>query len=235
METKKESNAQLQKRIRRAIVHVDKTKDTKDIFFSDRGLRLTVNEDYAIVGTGFHRHVFDKFTSSGVSKPYVYTDMVIDLANANDCVVDDGKGNKSYSFGKLMQTLKEDSEKQTEYLIVHYYSMWLFNVFSPLYSIGESEATTFITYIDYVFNIARNAIVLREHTEDLTNKQFIENLCENIKEFTNNINERVIFHKLTDDEFAQQEMEAMQEQENEEVIIKKIEQEENERKDKETE
>lgn len=235
METKKkESNSQLQKRIQRAIVHVDKTKGTKDMYFSDRGLRLTVTDEYAVIATGFHRHVFDRWTSGGVSKPYVYTDAILDFANDNDCLVEDGMGNKNYSFGKLMQTLKDNQEKQTEYLIVHYYSLWLFNVFNPLYTIGENEQTTFITYIDYVFNIARNAIILGEHKEDMTNKQFVSELIAKIKEFTGNIDERVVFHKLTDEEFVEKEMEAMNEQETEDLMQKKLEF-ENESKNKETE
>lgn len=221
-ETKKPTNSQLLKRINKAVVHVDRTKDTKDIFFSDRGLKLTVNEEYAVIATGYHKHVFSRYTSSGISKPYIYTDTVLTVAFENDCIVKDEQGNSGYSYQKLLATLKNAEDKKAEYLIVYYYSMWLFNIFNPLYTIGETEQTTFITYVDYLVNIARNAIVLGEHNEDMTNKQFIAELCKNINDFTSNVDERVIFKKMTDEEFAQQEMDAMNEYENEEILTKQI-------------
>ena len=79
-----------------------------------------------------------------------------------------------------------------------------------------------MTYVDYLVNVARNAIVLGEHNEDMTNKQFIAELCKNINDFTSNVEERVIFKKMTDEEFAQQEMDAMNEYENEEILTKQI-------------
>ena len=93
MEQKKKlTNAQLQKRIANALIHIDRTNGTESIFFSDKGLRLTVNEDFAIIATGFHRHVFNNFTNAGISRPYLYTKRVIEIANENlkDIEVDGG-------------------------------------------------------------------------------------------------------------------------------------------------
>ena len=57
-EQKKETKAQLERRIKQAVVFVEKDKDTKSVFFSDKGLRLTVTNDTAVVETGYHRHLF---------------------------------------------------------------------------------------------------------------------------------------------------------------------------------
>ena len=218
MEQKKPTNAQLQKRIANALIHIDKTKDTESIFFGDKGLRLTVNEDFAIIATGFHRHVFNNFTSSGISRPYLYTKRVIEIANENlkDIEVDGG-----YSFQRLLDVLKAKEDK-SDYNIVTYYEWFVFNCFHPLYSIGESEVESFLVYEAYLHNIARQAVLLSEKKEDMTNKQFFENVIKNMQDFIEGVDERVIFHKMSDEEMAQANIEAIQEQEQEQAMEAQI-------------
>ena len=214
----KPTNAQLQRRIANALIHIDKTKDTESIFFSDKGLRLTVNEDYAIIATGFHRHVFNNFTSSGISRPYLYTKRVIEIANENlkDIEVDGG-----YSFQRLLEVLKAKEDK-SEYNIVTYVLWWLEIIFAPLYSIDESEAGSFLVYEAYLHHIARQSVLLSEKKEDMTNKQFFDEVIKNMQDFIEGIDERVIFHKMTDEEMAQANIEAIQEQEQEQAMEAQI-------------
>ena len=82
MQEKKPTNAQMQRRLERAVLHLDRTKDTVSIYFSDKGLRLTADptEGYCIIETGYHRHVFNSFTQGGLSRPYTYTTRVIEIA-----------------------------------------------------------------------------------------------------------------------------------------------------------
>jgi len=213
---KKPTNAQLQKRIANAILHVDRTKETQSIFFDDKGLRLTVNEDFAIIETGFHRHVFNNFTNDGVCRPWLYTRRMIEIANDNDCKVNDG-----YSYQRLMQVLN-DKEDKGEYNIATYYDWWLMNIFSPLYSIGENEAQCFLVYLDYMYTIAKNSIFLDEHKDGLTNKQFIDKLFGLINDFTKGIDEREIFVPKTDEQVMQENIDALQDEENEKVIKEQI-------------
>lgn len=218
MEQKKPTNAQLQKRIANALIHIDKTKDTESIFFSDKGLRLTTNEDVAIIATGFHRHVFNNFTSSGISRPYLYTKRVIEIANENlkDIEVDGG-----YSFQRLLEVLKAKEDK-SEYNIVTYYDWFVFNCFQPLYSIGESEVESFLVYEMYLHNIARQAVLLSEKKEDMTNKQFFDEVIKNMQAFVEGIEERVIFHKMSDKEMAQANIEALTQNEQEQAMEAQI-------------
>ena len=218
MEQKKPTNAQLQKRISNALIHIDRTKDTESIFFVDKGLRLTVNEDYAIIATGFHRHVFNNFTSSGISRPYLYTKRVIEIAieNINAVETEDG-----YSFAKLLEVLKAKEDK-SEYNIVTYYDWFVFNCFQPLYSIGESEVESFLVYEAYLHNIARQAVLLSEKKEDMTNKQFFDEVIKNMQDFIDGIEERVIFHKMTDEEMAQANIEALTQNEQEQAMEAQI-------------
>lgn len=212
------TNGQLLKRLKNALIHIDKTKDTESIFFSDKGLRLTVNEDYAIIATGFHRHVFDNFTSSGISRPYLYTKRVIEIVNEN---LKDIEVNGGYSFQKLLEVLKAKEDK-SEYNIVTYYDWFVFNCFQPLYSIGESEVESFLVYEAYLHNIARQAVLLSEKKEDMTNKQFFDEVIKNMQNFIDGVDERVIFHKMTDEEMAQANIEALTQNEQEQAMEAQI-------------
>ena len=207
METKKPTKAQLERRLQNAILFIERTKDTRSIYFSDKGVRLTITEDYAIVETLAHRHVFDKITMSGISRPYLYTDKLIDIALQNDCATQDG-----YSFAKLLEVLKE-KENQAEYNIAVYTDWWIFNCFQPLYGIAEDETSSFLVYEDYVHNLARNQVILEQHNEDVTNKQFIDKVIKNVQEFTENITETVILHKKTDEEIVKENIDSIAEQE----------------------
>lgn len=215
MEQKKKlTNAQLQKRIENAIVFVPKTKDTVSIFFSDKGVRLVADNDGCVIETNFHRHVFSNITAAGVSRPWIYTKRVIEIANEN---LDAIKTESGYSFQRLLDVLKAKEDK-SEYNIVTFVDWWLFNCFQPLYGIGETEIESFLVYEDYIHNIARNAILLSEKTEGVTNKQFIQKVFDNMKEFTDGLEENVLFPKKTDEEMMREEIEAIAQNEQEQAM-----------------
>ena len=221
MEQKKKlTNAQLQKRIENAIVFVPKTKDTISIFFSDKGVRLVADSDGCVIETNYHRHVYSNITSAGVSRPYLYTKRVIEIANET-AITEKIKTESGYSYQRLIDVLKEKEDK-SEYNIVVYYEWFLFNIFQPLYGIGETEIESFLVYEDYLHNIARNAILLSERTEDMTNKQFIQKVIESINEFTSDLEERVLFPKKTDEQAMQEEIAAIQEQEQNDAMEAQI-------------
>lgn len=215
MEQKKKlTNAQMQKRIENAIVFVPKTKDTVSIFFSDKGVRLVADNDGCVIETNYHRHVFSNITAAGVSRPWLYTKRVIEIANEN---LDAIKTESGYSFKRLLDVLKTKEDK-SEYNIVTFVDWWLFNCFQPLYGIGETEIESFLVYEDYIHNIARNAILLSEKTEDMTNKQFIQKVFDNMKEFTDGLEENILFQKKTDEERMKEEIEAIQQTEQEQAM-----------------
>lgn len=208
MEQKKKlTNAQLQRRIQNALVFVPKDKDYIGIWFEDKGLRLEATGEYCVISTGYHRHVFTSFTNSGISRPYLYTKRVIEIANENDCKTEDG-----YSFARLLKVLYEKDDR-SEYNICVYFEWYVYNCFQPLYSIGESEAESFLVYESYVHNIARNSIILSEKLEDITNKDFVEKVIVNMKSFTDGVEERVVFPKKSDEELVREEIGAINEQE----------------------
>lgn len=222
MEQKKKTRGQLEREISTAIVLVPKTKGTNSIYFSDKGIRLTVTDDYCVISTMYHRHVFDKLTFGGVtdgfSRPYVYTKRVIEIANENlkDIEVDGG-----YSFKKLLEVLKAKDDK-SEYNIVTYYEWWCSVIFDGLYSISEDEVGSWFVFFKYINILATNSIILEEHKEDVTNKQFVEQFISRIKEFTDNVDELILFHALSDEERMKQEIEAIQQNEQERMMEAQI-------------
>jgi vacuolar-type H+-ATPase catalytic subunit A/Vma1 len=102
--------------------------------------------------------------------------------------------------------------------IVVYFDWWLMVIFDGLYSIGESEIESFLVYFKYIGIIATNSILLDEHKEDMTNKQFIQKFFDNIKDFTDNLTENILFPKKTDDERIKEEVEAIAQTEQEQVM-----------------
>ena len=214
MEQKKETRATIERKIKNAIVFVPKDKESISIFFSDKGVRMTVTMDSAVIAFGYSQTIYSNFTAAGISRPYLYTKRVIEIANENikDIEVDGG-----YSYQRLLDVLNEKEDK-SEYNIVTYFSWFLQNLFSPQYGIAEDEVSSFLVYEDYIHNIAKNSVLLSERNEDLTNKQFIDSVIANIREFTDGLEESVLLHKKTDDELMKENMEAVQEQEQEHAM-----------------
>lgn len=220
MDTKKVvTKEHLQRRILNAPIHVDKTKDTKEVYFNDKLLRLTVDESegYAIVGTLNHKHLFSRITPNGVSKPYLYISHFVDMALENDCTIKDDKGNLTRSYAKLMNVL-DSKEDKTDFKIATYVDWYLFNIFTPLYSISEDAVGNLRVYLQYLHNIAISSVLLGEHKEGLTSKQFVEEYKKTFNDFVDNISDYQIFAPLDSDEVKKQNDKAEQEFKNEQIV-----------------
>lgn len=206
------TKAQMQRRIEQSPLHLNRTRDFKTIYFDDKGLRLSCddNEGYCLIETSAHTHVFRSITVAGVSRPYLYTQRFVEIALANDSTWKDENGQVRRSYSKLFEIIKNKEDK-TEYNICWYVDLWLSNIFSPLYSIDETEIASFIVYEQYLHNVARSQVILSEHTEDMTNLQFVDALIDNEKKYLEGMKEAVIIHKKTDDEKTQEEVAALQE------------------------
>lgn len=208
METKKKTKAQIERRLENAVLHVDRTRTTKSIFFADKGFGITITEDFAVISTAFHRHVFNAITSSGYSRPYLYASKFLDIALENDCKVTDAQGNVQYSYTRLFEVLAAKEDK-TEHNIARVFDWYGYCIFQPLYLIGESETEMFLLWEQYVHSISRNAVAFSEKTEDMTNHEFVKQVCDKEMEIAKEVNEMVVYKKLTDEERKQEEMDAL--------------------------
>lgn len=179
----KMSKFQLERKINKAILFVEKDKDTKSIYFTDKGLRLVFTNGFALIRTNYHSHVF-----SSVAKPYLYIRRTVEIAYDNECKSPDGKG---YSFQALLDTLQKKEDK-TEFNILTYMSWYLFNVFSPIYTIGESQVDNTVVFLDYAHNLAKNVALLSEHEGALTAKKFLEEYKKTFDELTSVFGDEVI-------------------------------------------
>ena len=133
MEQKKETRASIERKIKNAVAFVPKDKGTISIFFSDKGVRLTSTMDSAVIAFGYSQTIYSNFTAAGISRPYLYTKRIIEIANENlkDIEVDGG-----YSYQRLLDVLNEKEDK-SEYNIVTYFSWFLQNLFSPQFGVAE--------------------------------------------------------------------------------------------------
>ena len=215
-QTRKPTNAQLERRLEKAVLHIDRTRDTKEVYFSDRGVRIIVTPDEAIIATLFHNHVFHRMTSNGVSKPYEYTNSVIDIAlSLGDAIEVKGVG---LSFNKMVDLLENDVEKTTERLIVWLWDKWVMNIMMPLYDIDSNSGSSFITFLKFLCNIAHQDIILGENTQGMTTKGYIKTFMEKIEEFTKDLEDNEIWPAMSEDEKVEKEMEAIFEHETQETI-----------------
>lgn len=210
METKKLSNGQLQRKISNSLVFVPKDKGYQVVFFEDKMIKLECTYDFCVITTGYHRHVFDAVNFNmgiGYSRPYLYTKKIIEIAFNENCQTDKG----TFTYEHMLEVLALKSDK-SDYNIATYYQWWLFNIFQPLYAIGENEIETFLVYEQYLHNIARSKIILGEKDKDITNRMFIDDVLETERKFTEGMEEMVVFRKLTDEEAGKKEFDAIEEQ-----------------------
>jgi hypothetical protein len=213
----KPTKGEMERRMRNAIVLVPKDKDYVGIYFDDKGLKLEATSDYAVVTTGFHRHVFSNITSQGVSRPYLYVRRFIQLGLENDCTVRDANGNVTRSYAKLLDVLDKKEDK-ADFNIAWYTDLWLNNIFHPLFAIGETETESFLVYETFLHNIARNKIIMSEKIEDMTNIGFVNGVCDIERKLVEGIQEHVVFKKKTDEEKLKEEIEAVQQQQAENAV-----------------
>ena len=202
MQEKKETYKQLLRRLKSAVVLVEKTKETESVFFDDKGLRITVNDEYAVVETGYHSHVFSAYFGGGVSKPWLFMRRLVKIALECEC----------NTYSALLSKLKEKEDKG-DYNFVYFVDWWLFNIYHPLYTIGNTDTEFFLVYEEFMHNVAKNSIILEEKESDMTNKDFVNKIVANMREYMSDVTEVVLFKKETDEEITQQNIEALMEQE----------------------
>ena len=218
MEAKKPSKVQLENRIKKAVLMIDKTADTKSIFFHDRDLKITITDAWAVIGCGAYYITFSRITPNGFSRQYIYLSRLVAAAlEHKEAFTIRQDGEERYSYAKFLEHIKVVDEDA--HLIAWYVDKWIYNYECQLSSLGESVAQTFVTYEQFMHNVAVNAVILSEKKEDMTNKQFLEEVIKHLNEYKDDIEtEQVIYPKRTDDEALQEEIEALKEVQNQEMF-----------------
>lgn len=165
---KKKSKAQLENEIASAIVFVPK-KGAKTLRLDDRGITFTVTDDYTVVSTNYHRHVFSNYNSEGVVYIPYFVGAFIEIFERYKTFgrLKDDKGNViGFSFQKFMQET-EGMLTRNEEVIIRRVDSWSLLISEPLYSLAPSDISELNRNIMFLSYLAKNGLLLAGHKDDL--------------------------------------------------------------------
>ena len=168
-------------RIKNSIVMVDRDDNTLSIDFKDKGLKIDVTDDYAVITTMYHKHVFDAMTANGISETYSFIKQFVEIALEKDCVKAYDDGVEYYSYQELDKLMKTNEVSETERIIFMVCDMWFYNIFQPIYTLRADQISSFIVYMNYLSNLTNTHILLKESKKDITNVEYIKEYIYYIK------------------------------------------------------
>lgn len=184
MKEKKPSKSQLEALLNDEVFVVRGKKHAKFACLTDRGISLTVTDDFAIVSTNFHRTIFNVATGSGYSKPYLFVTMFVDIVHKYAEKIAKDKANPyDVSLSELMALEMESEDKA----MIEKVNRWFDILIEPLYAIGETVIENFSLYMGRWSLLARQNAMLNVTGEDLmfshvfneyiSNMRYIESTC----------------------------------------------------------
>ena len=213
-EEKKPTAAQLERRLKNAILFMDKTKDTKEVFFDDRGMRVVVNEDMAFISNSVYTSIFHRVYSHGETNHYLCLKMLVELAEKykDKIIIKDEKGNVYRSYGLLNKVVNEEKDEARTWLFIM--DRWLYNYETNITLAPREDfdnVTFFVTYEKFIHSVCCNKIIGGEHAEPMSNKDYIRAVANELLRVADEEQEQPMFIPLSDEEKAKREMEAIQE------------------------
>ena len=225
MEQKKPTNAQLQKRISRAIVHIDRTKDTKEVFFDDRGIRIVISDERAIISQLSFMMTFDEIVSGGYSRNYMVLNRMVEMVDEYDCVVVNEKGEKSVSFWKLYDSVKNSTKEghEADNGIITKFIIWFGVMQSSMFMLSERTDFTFALGTQYAMNGIISGSISKFYEKDMTNKELLAEIAKEFDTYRDSVKEEfVVMKKETEEDRKQAIANAIQEQEQEQAMEAQI-------------
>lgn len=230
-EEKKPTSAQLERRLKNAIIHMDKTKDTKEVYFDDRGMRVVVNEDMAFISNSVYTTVFNRIYTNGETNHYLCLKNLVELAEKyqDKIIVKDDKGNTYRSYGLLNKVVEEKKDEGRTWLFIM--DKWLYNYETNITLAPRADfdnVTFFVTYEKFIHSICCNKIIGGEHKEAMSNKEYLRAIANELLAIAENEKEQPMFVPLSDEEREKREMEAIKEIENEKILKQQAENNDNE-------
>ena len=219
MPEKKLTNAQLQKRLKNAILHVDRTKAYRAVMFADRNLKIEIEEDVAIISRLSYRLCFDKVVASGYSRVYLILANVVDMASRYDCIKDDEKVGKFTSYWKLWDAVREKEAQQGDLGVLTIFSVWFDVLQSTLFLCPEQADETFALNTIYVLNTYVHGVLAKPYDKDMTNKELMVEISNEVNEYIAQMgDEYVVLHKETKEEQEQATADALAEEQVEQAL-----------------
>lgn len=180
-QSKKKSKSQLEHEISSAIVFVPK-KNAKTIHLEDRGITLSVTDDFTVISTNFHRNVFNNYNSEGVSPIHSYITLFIDIAEKYKEFgeIKDDKGNVTgFSFGLLMG--HKDEIDIIDLNLILLVDRWLMVLTEPQYVLYPSDISSLNLTSMYISFLAKSNALLRAREGDIMYYDFFNEYISSIR------------------------------------------------------
>lgn len=209
METKNQkrpTNGQLQKRLERAVLHIDRTKDTKEVFFDDRGIRIIISDERAIISQLSFMMTFDEIVSGGYSRNYMVLNRVVEMVDEYDCVVVNKKGEKCFSFWKLYDSVKNSTKEghEADNGIITKFIVWFSVMQSSMFLLSERTDFTFALGTQYAMNSIISGSISKFYEKDMTNKELLTEIAKGFDDYRNGVEEEFVVMKKESEEDRKQ-------------------------------
>lgn len=179
---------QLQRRLDKAVLHIDRTKGFKSVYFADRGIRIVVEDEVALIGRQSFTLMFDKVVSGGYSRIYIILSSIVDMANRFDCTERDSRGEQFTSFYKLRNTLRNDGQDGGEYNVFVIFTAWFDVIQSTLFLAPEKPDEMWSLNSIYALNTIVHGVVSKPYEKDMSNRELWDELLKEINEYSESMN-----------------------------------------------
>jgi hypothetical protein len=210
MQEKKPTNAQLQKRLKNAVLHIDKTKAYRAVMFADRNLKIEIEEDVAIISRLSYSLCFNKVVAGGYSRVYMILANVVDMVKRYDCIKENDKVGKFTSYWKLWDAVREKEAQQGDLGVFTVFSCWFDVLQSTLFLCPEKSDEMFALNSIYVLNTYVHEVLSKPYDKDMTNKELSIEISKLFNQYIAEMGEeQVVLHKETKEEQEQAIADAM--------------------------
>ena len=219
MQEKKLTNAQLQKRLKNAVLHIDKTKAYRAVMFADRNLKIEIEDDVAIISRLSYSLCFNKVVAGGYSRVYMILANVVDMVKRYDCIKENDKVGKFTSYWKLWDAVREKEAEQGDLGVLTIFSVWFDVLQSTLFLCPEKADETFALNTIYVLNTYVHGVLAKPYDKDMTNKELMIEIANEVNEYIAQMgDEYLVLHKETKEEQEQAVADALAEEQVEQAL-----------------
>lgn len=205
------TNGKLIKRLKNAVLHVDKTKEYRAVMFGDRGIKIEIEEDVAIISRLSFNLCFSKVVSGGYSRIYMMLASVVDMVNRYDCIAEDEKVGKFTSYWKMWDAVRNNEAQEGGLGILTVFSVWFDVLQSTLFLAPERADETFALNAIYTTQMMIHGVLSKPYDKDMTNKELWAEIEVAIKDYMAQMTDEdyVVIKNETKEEREQAVAEAM--------------------------
>lgn len=171
---------QLQRRLDKAVLHIDRTKAFRSVYFADRGLRITVEDEVALIGRSSYTLMFDRVVAGGYSRIYMMLSGIVDMASRFDCTAKDSSGEPFTSYYRLRDTLQKEGVDGGEYNVFVIFTAWFDVLQSTLFLAPEKPDEMWALNSIYALNTIVHGVISKPYGKDMDNRELWDELMKEI-------------------------------------------------------